>query len=88
MTSVDPFESVFRAADKTHDQPRQVELQSIAVVTDLPRAEAEAFGARVRRFLGALDEPKVRSVDAEPIGVRLPPRSCIRTTSGCRSVGS
>ncbi len=56
MTKLDQFESVFRAAARTAYVLGEVEIGSVLVVSDLEGAAAEAFGARVRGFLGALDE--------------------------------
>jgi hypothetical protein len=59
MTNVDQFESAFRAADKEVYRPHEVPIGSIAVICDLPKDEAAAYGESVRRFLSAIDAEDV-----------------------------
>lgn len=66
MTTVDQFESVFRAAAKPAYRHESIEIGRILVVTDLEKGLAAAFGDRVRRFLRVLETdppPAWRIVD-------------------------
>jgi hypothetical protein len=56
MTRVDQFESVFRSAARTVFQPKAVEIDSVLVVCDGEGSAAEEFAARLRSFLGILDQ--------------------------------
>ncbi len=67
MTNVDQFESAFRAAAKEVYRPHEVDLGSVAVVTDLARDAAAAYAADAKRFLGPVvgDEVVWTVVDGE-----------------------
>jgi nucleotide-binding universal stress UspA family protein len=54
MSSVDQFESVFRAADKDVLKHEHIEIRSVLVVTDLDTAGAEAFCTKMKSFLEVL----------------------------------
>ena len=54
MPQIDQFESVFKSASKTLYEHAEVEIGPVLVVTDLPRAEADAFADRVGGFLSIL----------------------------------
>ena len=51
MTNVDQFESMFRAASREVFPPDPVTIESVLVVTDLNKEDAETFGDTVRGFL-------------------------------------
>ena len=51
MTNIDQFESLFKKADKPPFQLEPVDLDSILIVTDVDRAQTEAFAASVVGFL-------------------------------------
>ena len=59
MSSVDQFESVFRAADKDVLEYEQVEISSVLVITDLGTGEAKTFCGQVQEFLRVLDPIEV-----------------------------
>ena len=56
MTNIDQFESVFKAADKPAFEIEGVAIRSVLVVTDLPAAEAEEYGQRIRSFLSGIQQ--------------------------------
>ncbi len=56
MTQIDQFESAFKSASKTLYEHATVQIDSVLVVTDRPRAEADAYAERVRSFLPILGE--------------------------------
>ncbi|MEM8681356.1 MAG: hypothetical protein AAGF97_18570, partial [Planctomycetota bacterium] len=56
MTNIDQFESAFKAADKLRFSFEQIKMRSALVVTDLPREEAERYGARAQRLFRALEQ--------------------------------
>ena len=58
MSSVDQFESVFRAADKDVLEYERIDIQSVLVITDLDAGEAEIFCGQVQEFLRVLDPVK------------------------------
>ena len=51
MTSIDQFESVFRAAARTVFTPEPVEVGSVLVISDRTASEADDFAAQARTFL-------------------------------------
>ena len=55
MTKVDQFESVFKAAVRTPYEHVPVDVASVLVLTDLERTAADAWGERVKAFLGVLE---------------------------------
>ncbi len=57
MTSVDQFESLFKAAARTAYRFEEVGIAKILVVTDLESAQAQQLQSRVEVFLQALKEP-------------------------------
>ena len=59
MSSVDQFESVFRAADKDVLEYQHIEIQSVLVITDLEQDQAETFCQQVQEFLQILDPFKI-----------------------------
>ena len=66
MPQIDQFESAFKSASKTLFEYAPVKIASVLVVTDRPRAEAEAYTTRVRNFLAVLgDETNWRTVTGE-----------------------
>ncbi len=77
MTNVDQFESAFRAAAKPIFRHRDIELERVLVVTDLPPDEAHGFGERIRAFLthaSGADEARydtVAGVEARSTGQLL-----------------
>lgn len=54
MSTVDQFESVFKAADKVGYVHEKIPLEKILLVTDLDKAEAALFLQTVRKFLGKI----------------------------------
>ena len=56
MTQIDQFESAFKSASKTLYEHATVRIDSVLVVTDRPRAEADVYAERVRGFLPILGE--------------------------------
>ena len=56
MTKVDQFESTFKSAAKPFFEYESPTVDRVLVLTDLPKDEAEAFGARSRVFMQVLDE--------------------------------
>ena len=52
MSTVDQFESVFKAADKANYLHERPVLGKTLLVTDLVEAESELFLQTVRKFLG------------------------------------
>lgn len=58
MTSINTFESAFKAADKAVFTYRPVAVDRVLLVTDLARDQAAAMIAPVRAFLSAVDDGK------------------------------
>lgn len=60
MTTIDQFESVFKAAAKATFTAEEVIVASVLVVTDLEAYEARLFADRVEVFLSVLERSGVR----------------------------
>ena len=54
MSTVDQFESVFKAADKVGYVHEKISLEKVLLVTDLDKAEAALFLQTVRKFLSKI----------------------------------
>jgi hypothetical protein len=59
VTKVDQFESAFKAAARTPYEHEAVNVGSVLVLTDLEQEAADAWGERVKRFLGVLEGRQV-----------------------------
>lgn len=59
MSSVDQFESVFRAADKDLLEYERVDIESMLVITDLNAAKAKTFCAQLQELLRVLEPIEV-----------------------------
>lgn len=55
MTTIDQFESVFKASDKPGFAYEHKHIRSVLVISDMDADESEAFAGRVRSFLGVLE---------------------------------
>ncbi len=66
MTKVDQFESVFKSAARAPYDHKAVNVETVVVLTDLPRAEADAWAERAKTLLQVLTD-KQESVAWEVI---------------------
>lgn len=60
MTTLNQFESIFKAADKPVHAYARPRFDRILLVSDLNASDAEALAARARAFLSAIDGPDTR----------------------------
>lgn len=76
MTTLDQFESVFKAADKAVYHYAPVRIGSVLLVTDLAADDAAALERQARDFLSAIDGPEtewshLRGDDFDSVGKLL-----------------